>query len=90
MPEITKVKTANHEEWLALRSRYIGGSDVIGTTAEAQIVTGLLAGVKLMGKTGAADAVVIYDRNAAQLCQTIVKPTIRPIRNAGALCNTVT
>ena len=27
MPEITKVKTANHEEWLELRSRYIGGSD---------------------------------------------------------------
>lgn len=25
--EITKVKTANHEEWLKLRSRYIGGSD---------------------------------------------------------------
>ena len=24
---ITKVKTANHEEWLKLRSRYIGGSD---------------------------------------------------------------
>lgn len=24
---ITKVKTENHEEWLALRSRYIGGSD---------------------------------------------------------------
>lgn len=24
---ITKVKTANHEEWLALRSKYIGGSD---------------------------------------------------------------
>lgn len=27
MPEIKKVKTANHEEWLKLRSRYIGGSD---------------------------------------------------------------
>lgn len=27
MPEITKVKTANHEEWLKLRSQYIGGSD---------------------------------------------------------------
>lgn len=27
MGEITKVKTANHEEWLALRSKYIGGSD---------------------------------------------------------------
>lgn len=25
--EITKVKTANHEEWLKLRSKYIGGSD---------------------------------------------------------------
>lgn len=25
--EITKVKTANHEEWKALRSKYIGGSD---------------------------------------------------------------
>lgn len=27
MAEITKVKTANHEEWLKLRSQYIGGSD---------------------------------------------------------------
>lgn len=27
MPDITKVKTASHEEWLALRSKYIGGSD---------------------------------------------------------------
>ena len=27
MPEITKVKTSNHDEWLALRSKYIGGSD---------------------------------------------------------------
>ena len=27
MAEITKVKTANHEEWKALRSKYIGGSD---------------------------------------------------------------
>lgn len=27
MGEITKIKTANHEEWLALRSQYIGGSD---------------------------------------------------------------
>ena len=27
MVEITKVKTANHEEWLKLRSQYIGGSD---------------------------------------------------------------
>lgn len=27
MGEITKVKTANHEEWKALRSKYIGGSD---------------------------------------------------------------
>lgn len=27
MPEITKVKTANHEEWQKLRSQYIGGSD---------------------------------------------------------------
>lgn len=27
MPEITKITTANHEEWVALRSRYIGGSD---------------------------------------------------------------
>lgn len=27
MSEITKVKTANHEEWLKLRSQYIGGSD---------------------------------------------------------------
>ena len=25
--KITKKKTANHEEWLALRSQYIGGSD---------------------------------------------------------------
>ena len=25
--EITKIKTASHEEWLALRSHYIGGSD---------------------------------------------------------------
>ena len=25
--KITKVKTANHEEWLKLRSKYIGGSD---------------------------------------------------------------
>lgn len=34
--EITKVKTANHDEWLALRSRYIGGSDaaaVVGLNA---------------------------------------------------------
>ena len=27
MGEITKIKTANHEEWLELRSHYIGGSD---------------------------------------------------------------
>lgn len=27
MSEITKVKTENHEEWLKLRSQYIGGSD---------------------------------------------------------------
>ena len=27
MGEITKVKTANHDEWLKLRSQYIGGSD---------------------------------------------------------------
>lgn len=27
MPDITKVKTASYEEWLALRSKYIGGSD---------------------------------------------------------------
>lgn len=27
MGEITKQKTANHEEWMALRSKYIGGSD---------------------------------------------------------------
>lgn len=27
MIEITKVKTANHDEWLNLRSQYIGGSD---------------------------------------------------------------
>lgn len=27
MAEITKVKTANHEEWKELRSHYIGGSD---------------------------------------------------------------
>ena len=27
MGVITKVKTANHEEWLALRKKYIGGSD---------------------------------------------------------------
>ena len=33
---ITKVKTANHDEWLALRSQYIGGSDaaaVVGLNA---------------------------------------------------------
>lgn len=38
MAEITKVKTANHEEWLKLRSQYIGGSDaaaVIGLNAYA-------------------------------------------------------
>lgn len=36
MPEITKVKTNSHEEWLELRSRYIGGSDaaaVVGLNA---------------------------------------------------------
>jgi putative phage-type endonuclease len=36
MAEITKVKTANHEEWLKLRSQYIGGSDaaaVVGMNA---------------------------------------------------------
>ena len=36
MAEITKVKTANHEEWLKLRSQYIGGSDaaaVVGLNA---------------------------------------------------------
>ena len=27
MAEITKIKTANHDEWLKLRSKYIGGSD---------------------------------------------------------------
>ena len=27
MGEITRIKTANHAEWLALRRRYIGGSD---------------------------------------------------------------
>ena len=27
MAEITKIKTANHDEWVALRSSYIGGSD---------------------------------------------------------------
>ena len=35
---ITKVKTANHEEWLKLRSQYIGGSDaaaVVGLNAYA-------------------------------------------------------
>lgn len=34
--QITKVKTANHEEWLKLRSHYIGGSDaaaVVGLNA---------------------------------------------------------
>ena len=38
MGEITKVKTANHEEWLELRSHYIGGSDaaaVVGLNAYA-------------------------------------------------------
>lgn len=38
MAEITKVKTANHEEWLELRSHYIGGSDaaaVVGLNAYA-------------------------------------------------------
>ncbi len=36
--QITKVKTANHEEWLKLRSQYIGGSDaaaVVGLNAYA-------------------------------------------------------
>lgn len=36
MAEITKVRTANREEWKALRSRYIGGSDaaaVVGMNA---------------------------------------------------------
>lgn len=36
MAEITKIKTANHEEWLKLRSQYIGGSDaaaVVGLNA---------------------------------------------------------
>lgn len=36
MGEITKVKTANHDEWLELRSHYIGGSDaaaVVGLNA---------------------------------------------------------
>lgn len=36
MGEITKVKTASHEEWLELRSHYIGGSDaaaVVGMNA---------------------------------------------------------
>lgn len=36
MAEITKVKTKSHEEWLKLRSQYIGGSDaaaVIGLNA---------------------------------------------------------
>lgn len=36
METITKVKTANHEEWLKLRSQYIGGSDaaaVVGLNA---------------------------------------------------------
>ena len=36
--QITKVKTANHEEWLELRSHYIGGSDaaaVVGLNAYA-------------------------------------------------------
>lgn len=27
MAVITKIKTNNHGEWLALRSKYIGGSD---------------------------------------------------------------
>lgn len=38
MSEITKVKTANHDEWLKLRSKYIGGSDaaaVVGLNAYA-------------------------------------------------------
>lgn len=36
MEKITKVKTANHDEWLKLRSQYIGGSDaaaVVGLNA---------------------------------------------------------
>ena len=36
MERITKVKTANHDEWLKLRSQYIGGSDaaaVVGLNA---------------------------------------------------------
>lgn len=36
MGEITKVKTANHEEWKELRSHYVGGSDaaaVVGLNA---------------------------------------------------------
>lgn len=36
MGEITKIKTANHDEWLQLRSKYIGGSDaaaVVGLNA---------------------------------------------------------
>ena len=36
MSEITKIKTNNHEEWLKLRSQYIGGSDaaaVVGLNA---------------------------------------------------------
>jgi putative phage-type endonuclease len=40
MAEITKVKTANHEEWLKLRSQYIGGSDaaaVVGLNAHASM-----------------------------------------------------
>ena len=38
MGEITKIKTKNHEEWLELRSHYIGGSDaaaVVGLNAYA-------------------------------------------------------
>ena len=38
MAEITKVKTKSHEEWLELRSHYIGGSDaaaVVGLNAYA-------------------------------------------------------
>lgn len=38
MAEITKVKTANHDEWKELRSHYIGGSDaaaVVGLNAYA-------------------------------------------------------
>ena len=38
MSEITKVKTSSHEEWLELRSNYIGGSDaaaVVGLNAYA-------------------------------------------------------